>query len=31
MLFLINTAGVPSVASWVKIDPSAPDRPTIGP
>ena len=30
MLFLINDAGVPSVASWVRIDPSAPDRPTIG-
>ncbi len=30
MLFLINDSGVPSVASWVRIDPSAPDRPTIG-
>ena len=26
MLFLINKAGVPSVASWVRIDPGAPDR-----
>ncbi len=31
MLFLINDAGVPSVASWVKIDPAAPDQPLIGP
>ena len=31
MLFLINEAGVPSVASWVKIDPAAPDQPLIGP
>jgi len=31
MLFLINKDGVPSVANWVRIDPSAPDRPTIGP
>ena len=31
MLFLINKAGVPSVANWVRIDPSAPDQPTIGP
>ena len=30
MLFLINKAGVPSVANWVKIDPSAADQPTIG-
>ena len=31
MLFLINENGVPSVADWVRIDPSAPDQPTIGP
>jgi Domain of unknown function (DUF1929) len=31
MLFLVNKDGVPSVAKWVRIDPSAPDRPTIGP
>jgi hypothetical protein len=31
MLFLLNDAGVPSVASWVRIDPTAPDRPTLGP
>jgi hypothetical protein len=31
MLFLINEDGVPSVADWVRIDPSAPDQPTIGP
>ena len=29
MLFLLNEDGVPSVASWVKIDPAAPDRPTL--
>ena len=27
----INENGVPSVASWVKIDPTAPDQPTLGP
>ena len=26
MLFLLNKAGVPSLASWVRIDPGAPDR-----
>ncbi len=31
MLFLINEDGVPSVADWVRIDPLAPDQPTIGP
>ncbi len=31
MLFLLDGQGVPSVASWVRIDPTAPDRPTIGP
>ena len=31
MLFLLDEAGVPSVASWIKIDPSAPDQPTLGP
>jgi hypothetical protein len=31
MLFLLNDAGVPSVASWVRIDPTAPDQPTLGP
>jgi hypothetical protein len=31
MLFLIDGNGVPSVASWVKIDPSAPDQPLLGP
>jgi len=31
MLFLLDQQGVPSVASWVKIDPTAPDQPTIGP
>ena len=31
MLFLLNDAGVPSVASWVRLDPTAPDRPTLGP
>jgi hypothetical protein len=29
MLFLLNRDGVPSVARWVKLDPSAPDRPTL--
>jgi hypothetical protein len=31
MLFLLNGAGVPSEASWLRIDPNAPDRPTLGP
>ena len=31
MLFLLNDSGVPSVASWVRIDPTAPDQPTLGP
>ncbi len=31
MLFLLNDAGVPSVASWVRIDPTAPDQPLLGP
>jgi hypothetical protein len=30
MLFLINKQGVPSVASWVKVDAQAPDQPLIG-
>ena len=30
MLFLLKD-GVPSVASWIKIDPTAPDQPTLGP
>jgi hypothetical protein len=30
MLFLINKQGVPSVASWVKVDAEAPDQPLIG-
>ena len=30
MLFLLNGQGVPSVSSWVRLDPSAPDRPPIG-
>jgi hypothetical protein len=29
MLFLLNQQGVPSVAKWVRIDPTAPDRPEI--
>src|SRR5262249_851242 len=29
MLFLIDKQGVPSVASWVKVDPGAPDQPLI--
>ncbi len=31
MLFLLDDAGVPSVARWVRLDPTAPDQPTIGP
>ena len=31
MLFLLDDVGVPSVASWVRIDPTAPDQPTLGP
>ena len=30
MLFLLNGQGVPSVSSWIRLDPSAPDRPPIG-
>jgi hypothetical protein len=30
MLFLLDDAGVPSVASWVRLDPAAPDRPLVG-
>ena len=30
MLFLLNADGVPSVSRWVRVDPSAPDRPTVG-
>ena len=30
MLFLLNAQGVPSVSRWVRLDPSAPDRPPIG-
>ena len=29
MLFLMNAQGVPSVASWVKIDPAAADAPAL--
>jgi hypothetical protein len=29
MLFLLNDAGVPSVATWIRIDPGAPDRPAL--
>ena len=29
MLFLLNQQGVPSAARWVKVDPSAPDRPPL--
>jgi hypothetical protein len=31
MLFLLNDAGVPSVAKWVRVDPTAPDQPMLGP
>jgi Domain of unknown function (DUF1929) len=31
MLFLLNSDGVPSEASWVRIDPNAPDRSTLRP
>ena len=31
MLFLLNSQGVPSVARWVRLDPTAPDRPLIDP
>ena len=30
MLFLLNAQGVPSVASWVQLDPAAPDAPKLG-
>ncbi len=29
MLFLLNAQGVPSVSRWVRLDPSAPDRPMV--
>ena len=29
MLFLLNQQGVPSAARWVRVDPSAPDRPPL--
>ncbi|HTI34588.1 MAG TPA: galactose oxidase-like domain-containing protein [Miltoncostaea sp.] len=29
MLFLLDRNGVPSVASWIRLDPSAPDAPEI--
>ena len=29
MLFLLDADGVPSVASWVRLDPAAPDAPPI--
>jgi hypothetical protein len=29
MLFLLNDQGVPSVASWVRLDPTAPDAPRV--
>ena len=29
MLFLLNQQGVPSVSKWVRIDPTAPDRPDV--
>jgi hypothetical protein len=29
MLFLLNAQGVPSVSKWVRIDPTAPDRPEV--
>jgi hypothetical protein len=31
MLFLLNQQGVPSVARWIRLDPSAPDRPVVSP
>jgi hypothetical protein len=31
MLFLLNQQGVPSIARWIRLDPSAPDRPVISP
>ena len=31
MLFLLNSQGAPSVARWVRLDPTAPDRPLIDP
>lgn len=31
MLFLVNRAGVPSVAKWIRLDPSAPDHPRLSP
>ena len=29
MLFLLNAQGVPSVANWVRLDPSSPNQPTF--
>ena len=29
MLFLLDTTGVPSIARWVRLDPSAPDAPEV--
>ncbi len=29
MLFVLNAQGVPSEASWVRLDPAAPDAPAI--
>lgn len=31
MLFLLDSDGVPSVASWVRLDPAAPDQPVVSP
>ena len=31
MLFLLNEDGVPSTASWLRIDATAPDRPSLNP
>jgi hypothetical protein len=31
MLFLLNAQGVPSVASWIRLDQTAPDQPSITP
>ena len=30
MLFVLNGAGVPSVAKWIRLDPRAPDAATLG-
>lgn len=29
MLYVLNAAGVPSVASWLRLDPAAPDAPAL--